>query len=129
MQTKGMQSIVQTMKAHGVSRFLSLTGTGVRIVGDRPSILDRILNITVGIVDPDRVNNGIEHEKILQSSGLVWTVVRVLKLSKSDKSFKSYELTEGGPAEMVTSRKKVAHVLVDLVEDKKYIGKMPVISR
>lgn len=128
MQTKGMQNIVNAMKAHKLSRVLSLTGTGVRMVGDRPSIVDRILNIAVSIVDPERVNDGIEHVKVLQNSNLDWTVVRILKLTKSTKPLKSYALTEGGPVELFTSRKKVAQVLINLIDDKKYIGKMPVIS-
>ncbi len=129
MQTKGMQNIVNAMQECGIKRVLSLTGTGVRIDGDKPSFLDRILNIAIGFVDPDRVRDGIEHAKILQNSNLDWTIVRVLKLSKSDKPFKDYELTDGGPAEQLTSRKKVARVLVDLVGDQKFIQKMPVISR
>ena len=129
MQTKGMQNIVNAMQEFGVKRVLSLTGTGVRTSGDKPSILDRVLNIAVGFVDPDRVRDGIEHAKILQNSNLDWTIARVLKLSKSDKLFKDYELTYGGPAEPLTSRKKVARVLVDLVLDQKFIKKMLVISK
>jgi putative NADH-flavin reductase len=129
MQTKGMKNIVNAMQECGVKRVLSLTGTGVRIDGDKPSFLDRILNMAVGFVDPNRLRDGIEHAKILQNSNLDWTIVRVLKLSKSDKPFKDYELTNGGPAEPLTSRKKVARALVDLVGDRKFIHKMPVISK
>jgi len=59
---------------------------------------------------------------------LDWTIVRVLKLSNSPKMNQKYRLTTGGPAELHTSRKKVAQVLVDLIEDKNYIRKMPVVS-
>jgi hypothetical protein len=34
----------------------------------------------------------------------------------------------GGPAELLTSRKKAVRVLVDLVNNKEYIGKLPIIS-
>ncbi len=129
MQTIGMKNIVQAMQSLGVKRVLSLTGTGVRVSGDTPSIVDKFLNFFVKLVDPNRVNDGVLHVQVLQDSGLDFTVVRVLKLSKSDKEFKGYELTFGGPAELQTPRKKVAKVLVDLINDKKYIGKMPVISK
>ena len=87
-----------------------------------------VLNSIVKLVDPDRINDGVEHVKVLRNSDLEWTVVRVLKLSKKDSEVVEYKLTEGGPAELQTSRKKVAKVLVDLIDDKKYIGKLPVIS-
>ena len=128
MQTKGMQNIVKAMQNLGIKRVLSLTGTGARVPGDAPSVIDKVLNFFVKLVDPDRINDGIEHVKVLQNSGLNFSIVRVLKLSKSDKDTTSYVLTEGGPAEIQTSRKKVAKVLVDLIKDQKYIGKFPVIS-
>jgi hypothetical protein len=128
MQTKGMANIVRAMKEVGIKRVLSLTGTGARVPGDTPSFIDKFLNLIVGIVDPNRINDGVMHVKVLQESGLDFTIVRVLKLNKNDKEFKNYKLTDGGPAELQTSRKKVAKVLVDLINDTKYLSKLPVIS-
>lgn len=128
MQTKGMINIVKAMKELNVKRVLSLTGTGARAENDKPSVIDIFLNFIVKLVDPNRINDGVEHVKVLRNSNLDWTVVRVLKLSKKDSEVGEYKLTEGGPAELQTSRKKVAKVLVDLIDDKKYIGKLPVIS-
>jgi putative NADH-flavin reductase len=128
MQTKGTRNIIRAMNEHGVKRFLSLTGTGAREAGDTPSTLDKVLNFFVKLVDPNRINDGIEHVKVLKSSNISWTVVRVLKLSKSEREFKDYVLTPGGPAELQTSRKKVAHILVDLIQDNQYTNKLPVVS-
>ncbi len=128
MQTKGMKNIMGAMQALGVRRVLSLTGTGARVSGDTPSLVDKFLNFIVGLVDPDRINDGVEHVKVLQNSSLDWTVVRVLKLSKIDTDVRTYTLTQGGPAELQTSRKKVARVLIDLISDGASIGACPVIS-
>lgn len=128
MQTKGMENIVRVMKGLGVKRVLSLTGTGARVVGDTPSIADRFLNLGVALVDPERIQDGIEHARVLEESGLDYTIVRVLKLGNSTADVGVVKLTNGGPAEFVTSRKKVAKVLVDLINDTAYIGKQPVIS-
>ena len=128
MQTKGITNIVHAMKEVGINRILSLTGTGARIDGDKPSMIDRFLNKIIKVIDPERINDGILHMKVLQDSQLDFTIVRVLKLSKSDKDFKDYKLTDNGPAELQTSRKKVARVLVDLINDKNYIHKFPIIS-
>jgi len=39
-----------------------------------------------------------------------------------------YKLTAGGPAGLLTSRKKAARVLVDLVNNMEYVGRLPIIS-
>lgn len=128
MQTKGIQNIVQVMHTKGVKRILSLTGTGARMKKDTPSFIDYVLNFFVRLVDPDRVRDGEEHLKVLENSDLDWTVLRVLKLTESEKEVQNYILTEGGPAELTTSRKKVAKILVDLGEEGDYIKKAPVVS-
>jgi putative NADH-flavin reductase len=128
MQTKGMSNIVRVMESLGVKRVLSLTGTGAREKDDTPSLIDRVLNFFVGAIDPERIKDGIAHVKVLKKSTLDWTVVRVLKLGTQDSEVSGYKLTSGGPAELLSKRKKVARVLVDLVNDTKYIGKAPVIS-
>jgi len=128
MQTKGMVNIAKAMEETGIKRLLSLTGTGVRVKGDTPSISDRVLNLLVGMVDPERINDGVEHIQVLRKSNLDWTVVRVLKLGNSNRKINKYKLTAGGPAELLTSRKKAARVLVDLVNNKEYAGRLPIIS-
>jgi hypothetical protein len=109
-----------------------LTGTGAREEGDTPSIIDTVLNLFVKLVDPERINDGVEHVKVLKNSGLDFTVVRVLKLGNGewerDGEVGVYKLTVGGPAELLTPRKKVAKVIVDLVNDQNFVGKCPVVS-
>ena len=128
MQTKGMVNLAKAMEETGIRRLLSLTGTGARMIGDKPSILDKVLNSIVGIVDPERISDGVEHINVLRKSNLDWTVVRVLKLGNSKRKISKYKLTAGGPAEPLTSRKKAARVLVDLVNIKEYLGELPIIS-
>lgn len=128
MQTKGVTNVVKAMQSLGIKRILSLTGTGARSDGDTPSLIDQVLNFFVKLVDPQRINDGVEHVKVLKGSNLDWTVLRVLKLGSSEKEILKYKLTLGGPAELLTSRKKVAKILADLVNDINYVGKLPVVS-
>lgn len=129
MQTKGTQNIVAAMQRHGVDRLISLTGTGAREPGDKPSFLDRVLNFVVRLFDRERIIDGIKHIAVLKNSKLSWTVVRVLKLSQKESTDTQYRLTPGGPAELQTSRAKVARIMVDLVASKKHIHALPVVSR
>lgn len=129
MQTKGMENIISAMKEQGISRILSLTGTGVRIPGDKPSLYDKFANFVVKRIDPERIADGVEHAKVLQRSGLDWTILRVLKLTQSSFDInKGFRLTPHGPAEWFTSREKVAHILTWLVDSGEFIKEMPVSS-
>lgn len=128
MQTKGIINIINAMNNSNIRRLISLTGTGVRIDDDKPSIMDIFLNFIVKLVDLERIKDGIEHAKEIEKSGLDWTILRVLKLSNSQKEGK-YNLTEHGPAELTSPRKKVAKIMVDLVDSGDFINKMPVSSK
>lgn len=128
LQTQGISNIVLAMKENNISRIISLTGTGVRNKNDKPSIIDIILNFIIKKIDSDRIADGIEHAETLKSSGLDWTIIRVLKLTNSKSNSEKYNLTLGGPVELFTSRKKVAKIMCDMLEDKQYNKLMPVVS-
>lgn len=128
MQTKGITNIVNSMKKNGLKRLISLTGTGVRVEGDRPSLFDKLGNFAIKLIDRERIVDGIKHFEVIKDSNLDWTLVRVLKLSMSQDQSLEYRLTEHGPAENLTSRKKVANIILDLAESDEYIRKAPVVS-
>lgn len=126
VQTKSTKNIVKACQKLGIKRVLSLTGTGVRLPDDKPSLIDRILNITVTIVDPDRIKDGIMHAKILRDSNLDWTIIRVLKLQNTKP--KPFVLKYDGPAKLITSREEVADAFIMALSDPNMIKKCPIIS-
>lgn len=129
MQTRGMEHIVTAMQTHGKRRVVSLTGTGVRHEGDTPSLIDRAANTLISFIDPQRISDGIAHAEVLKTSGLDWTILRVLKLTEKEYEGSEYALTSGGPAELSTPRAKVAHMLVEVLADTRWFQHMPVSSR
>jgi putative NADH-flavin reductase len=126
VQTDAMKIIVAAMQAAGIRRIVSLTGTGVRAEGDVITLLDRILNLSIGIVDPARVRDGINHVQVLRESMLDWTVVRVLKLQNVSPS--PYALHLHGPTKPYVGRREVAGALLEVIEDNSYIGELPIIG-
>jgi putative NADH-flavin reductase len=70
VQTVAIQKVVDVMKASSVKRLVSLTGTGVRFPGDKISLIDRFLNLSISIIDPARVKDGKNHVEVLKSSDL-----------------------------------------------------------
>ena len=127
VQTKATQTVLSVMKKQGITRIVSLTGSGVRLRGDKPSPIDRLLNVAIKVIDPARISDGIEHVEILKKSGVEWTVVRVLKLTNGAKH--DFFLSSGGPAQLFTSRKTVAEAILGILRYHGYMREAPVVSR
>ncbi len=126
IQTTAMKNIVSVMNDVGVTKLVSLTGTGARMPDDRVTLLDWILNTLVKLVDTKRVADGKEHIKVLQQSSVDWTVVRVLKLENFKA--KPFALRDHGPAKTFVSRHEVAEAILTVLGTKRYNHKTPIIS-
>ncbi len=127
LQSDGISNIIWSMERHGVRRLISLTGTGVRFPGDKITLIDRILNMSIGLIDPKRIADGKKHVDIIKNSNLDWTIIRVLKLQNT-KSTK-FVLREGGPTKNYVSREDVARAILDVVENKSFIREAPILSK
>jgi hypothetical protein len=126
VQTDAMKIIVETMQQQKIRRLISLTGTGVRMKGDNPSLLDILANRIIAFIDPERINDGIKHVEVIQASGLDWSVLRVLKLTSGAAG--AFTLTDHGPAKLLTSRREVARAILKLLEQQRFIRACPVVS-
>jgi hypothetical protein len=127
VQTVVIQTIIQAMKHKLVRRLISLTGTGVRFDGDIIPLIDRFMNFAVGVVDPDRINDGKDHVDAIKLSDTDWTIIRVLKLQ--NVQLKDYLLTKNGPTKIIVGREEVAHAMIDVLENQSFIRQAPMISQ
>ena len=127
VQTNAMRALVEAMKEQGVTRLVSLTGTGVRFPGDRITLMDRILNASISVIDPARIKDGKDHVVFLQQTDLDWTVIRVLKLQNVEP--KPFTLKQNGPTKLYVGREEVASVVLEVLEQNTFIRQAPIISR
>lgn len=127
VQTDAITHAANVMKRLGVRRIVSLTGTGVRFPGDKVTLLDRFLNFGLSIADPERLKDGRAHVKVLESSGLDWTVIRVLKLQNIAP--KPYALKLHGPTKPVVGRQEVAGAIMEVLENSSFIKEAPIIAK
>lgn len=127
VQTRATKTVITAMKRRGLTRIVSLTGTGVRVKGDRPSLLDKLANATIVRIDPDRIHDGIAHVKLLNESELDYTILRVLKLGNGKAG--KFSLNGHGPAKPVTSRAEVASAILECLEDNRFVRQHPVIVK
>ena len=128
VQTDAMKVLVQVMSEVGLKRMISLTGTGARFLGDTPSLIDRILNIMVTLIDSARMSDGKAHMEVLRASNLDWSIVRVLKLSKGKHNGHRVRLSATGPAELLTPRDRVAAAVLQLLETGEFVHQAPIIT-
>ncbi|MBC7512133.1 NAD(P)H-binding protein [Candidatus Saccharibacteria bacterium] len=126
VQTIATRTVLKVMSQRGIRRIVSLTGTGVRVPGDKPGVVDKLANLFIAKVDPNRVRDGITHAEVLKASDIDFTIVRVLKLGNGEGG--RYQLTDHGPAKYLTARREVAAAILECLEDNRYIRGYPVIS-
>jgi putative NADH-flavin reductase len=122
-----MKNVVKAMKEEGISRVILMTALGV---GDTAhlmpgffSFLVKISNIKYAYQDHDR------QEKVLEESGLDWTVLRPVYLNdkKEDLSIQTLINGEGGLKSSIT-RAAVANLMIDCIEKGLYSKQKPGIS-
>ena len=126
VQTVATKVLVGVMDELGIKRYVDVTGTGVRFPGDKITLIDRFLNFGVGIADPSRVKDGIEHQEVLKASDLEWTTIRVLKLQ--NVAPKPFTLRLHGPTKSYVDRGEVAEAILEVIRGKNFLKEAPIIS-
>jgi putative NADH-flavin reductase len=122
-----VKNVTDAMKESGIKRILVMTASGVGdSAKDLPGFfkfLMRISNIKYSYADHER------QEKVLENSGLEWTVIRPVGLNnKNDNLSILTSLNGTGKLNNMISRNAVAHFLLDCMEKGLYIGQKPAIS-
>jgi putative NADH-flavin reductase len=126
VQTVATQAIVKVMNELSISRYVDVTGTGVRFKGDHITLIDRFLNAGVTIMDKNRVTDGQTHQEVLKNSTLEWTTIRVLKLQNVPPH--AYSLKLNGPTKPFVGREEVAFAMLEVIERKSFLSQAPIIS-
>ena len=127
VQTDAMRALSTAMQTKKITRLVSLTGTGVRFPGDKISLVDRVLNMSIRLIDPARIQDGKDHVALLQQSNLDWTVIRVLKLQNIQPM--PFSLKPNGPTKWVVGREEVARAVLEVIENNSFVQQAPIISK
>lgn len=109
-----MANIIPAMKHERIKRIISLTGAEARALGDELGVIHQAAHFALGFVAGKVLRDGERHIKLLEQSGLDWTVIRSPIMS-SDESL-DYRLSNKRPLPWVTvSRRAVARAMVDQI--------------
>ncbi len=128
LQLKALLHTLRAMHEHRVKRLIILTGSGVYTKEDKPPILVKLLNFVVKKVYKARVTDAQKLLPVLRASQTDWTVVRVNLLTDQDTSSYHVGLLGDKELKLRTSRKAVASFILDELESKTYVHKLPVVT-
>lgn len=132
-QTKAVESIMESMKKHKVSRIISLTGGGVRDEKvDNPGFMDNLVVFVMknlaGKGTRNALEDGISHASLIRRSDLEWTIVRAPMLTREAAKGKVEVGAVGSVKGFKLTREDLAEFLYREIAEKKYIRQMPFVT-
>lgn len=128
VQTRGIQNIVAAMERHGVRRLVSLTGAGVRDVGDEPKLVDRAITLLLKTLQRDVLEDAERHAEVIRASDLEWVIVRGPRLTEGEKRGGYRVGSVGKNSGTRISRADLAEFMLDQTTDGAHLGRMPMVS-
>jgi NAD(P)H-binding len=119
------QNVVEGMHKHGVRRVVVQTTYGVGETRDRLPAKWRII---FSLLLKPQIADTEKHERVVRDSGLDWTIVQPVGLTNDRDTKPVLVSTTGETRGMAVSRKSVARVLADTIEESKYVRKCIAVS-
>ena len=129
VQTEGTQAIVDAMEAQGLRRIVSLSGGGLPYPDkDQPKLPDRVIRLLLRVLSPTVIKDAEEHLRVLEESGLDWTVVRGPVLTDAPLSGRYRVGWVGVDAGMKLGRADLAQFILREALNPAYVRQLPFIS-
>jgi putative NADH-flavin reductase len=119
--------ILNAMERHGVERFVTLVGAGVRVEGERVSLAGRVIGGLLKVLNPAVLADAENHVEDVRRRDLAWTVVRAPRLSEGEPRGE-YETGDVAPGRKAVSRADVADFVLDVIENDWYVHNLPKIT-
>ena len=121
--------ILAAMDRHGVERFVTLVGAGVREDGESVSLGGKVMEALLKLLARAALEDARDHVEMVRDSDTRWTVVRAPRLTEDAHTgaFRhGTDLTLG--MRDSAARGNVATFVLDCLEDEQYVHEMPKIA-
>ena len=121
--------VLDAMDRHGVERFVTLVGAGVREEGETVSLGGRVMGSLLKLLAREALEDATAHVEAVRASDTDWTVVRGPRLTEGEHTGEfdhGTELTLG--ARNAAARANVAEFILDCLESELYVREMPKIT-
>lgn len=128
VQTDGTRLIVEQMQAHGLTRIVSLSGGGLRDPHDRPKAADHVIRFLLKTLSGRVLADAEGHLRVLEQSGLDWTVVRGPRLTEKPGTGSCRVGWVGVDTGTEISRDDLADFILTQIDDDRFVRAMPFVS-
>jgi putative NADH-flavin reductase len=117
------EHVTTAMAGHGVDRYVTLVGAGVREEGESPSISGRVMGGLLKLLAREVLADAEEHVRRVRATDLDWTVVRAPRLTEDEPTgYRAGDIDLGFES---VSRADVAAFCLECIEEELYVGGMP----
>lgn len=127
--TEAGRHILAAMDRHGVDRFVTLVGAGVREAGESVSLGGRAMGALLKLLARSVLEDARSHVALVRASETRWTVVRAPRLTEGSHTGEfrhGTELTLG--LRDAAARANVAEFILDCLEADRYVHELPKIA-
>lgn len=121
--------VLDAMDRHGVDRYVTLVGAGVREESESVSLGDRAMGSLLRLPARSMLEDAVSHVEAVKTSGGDWTVVRGPRLTEAEHTGEFDHGTDLRPgARDAAAWTDVAEFVPDRLESKPYVREMPKIA-
>jgi putative NADH-flavin reductase len=125
---EGHKNIINAMKDENVTRFITLATPSVKFKKDKASVTTILPGIIARIVLPRAYKEIVQIGNLVASSGLDWTVVRILAPKNTPATGRVNVSFGDKKIKFAISREDIAAFMLKQVKDLNYTHSMPIIS-
>jgi len=124
--TEAGRHVLDAMNDHGVERFVTLVGAGVREEGESVSLGGRMMSVLLKLVARSVLEDARDHVERVRASDTRWTVVRGPRLTEDEHTGAFRHGTDLSLGMRDTAaRANVAEFILDCLEEDLYVREMP----
>jgi putative NADH-flavin reductase len=121
--------LVTAMRDAGVRRFVSVSGAGIDVPGDRKSRRDRLVSALLQRLGGEAVRDKALERRTWADSGLDWTLVRAPRLLDGPPTGRVEHSAHRSPRRTSIPRTDLATFVADLVDRPDYVQQAPLVAR
>jgi putative NADH-flavin reductase len=116
--------VLAAAKEHGVERFVTLVGAGVREDGESVTLSGKVMGALLKVLARSVLEDAKEHVKRVRATALDWTVVRAPRLTDGEGTgdYRAGDISLGFES---VARADVARFVLDCLEAESHVREMP----
>lgn len=116
--------ILSAMDEHGVERFVTLVGAGVREPDEAVSLSGRVMGAALKLLAREVLADAATHVERLRDTDLAWTVVRAPRLTDGEGTgdYRAGDIALGFES---VARADVARFILDCLDDESHVRESP----